>query len=56
MKAQIWSYDKEAIFDVRNVIIRDDYDGDPYGGCVGFAVGSNQRIVTDIELFKEETE
>ena len=53
MKAQLWSYDLKTaeVFDVRNIIISDDYDDDPYGEFVGFAVGSNQRIVTDESLF-----
>ena len=56
MKAQLWSYANETIARVDNVEVDDDYDNDPYGDKVHFAVGSNQRIVTDEELFKEETE
>ena len=44
MKAQIWSYDRDRLVDVRNVEIPDDYDESrPYGGTLGFALGSNQR-------------
>jgi hypothetical protein len=47
MKAQLWTYHNERLYAISFVEIDDDYDGDPYGDKVHFAVGSNQTIVTD---------
>ncbi len=51
MIAQLVTYNKEKIENIRVVEISDDYDGDPYGDKVPFPVGSNQMIIYDENLF-----
>lgn len=53
MKAELWTYNNEELYAVNIVEIDDNYDGDPYGDYVPFAVGSNQTIVTDPDRFKK---
>lgn len=49
MKAVLRTYTHENNDETRfiddNVIIDDNYDGNPYGDTVPFAVGSNQTII-----------
>lgn len=45
MKAILVTYYGEEIYDKQEVEVDDDYDGDPYGDKVHFAVGSNQTII-----------
>lgn len=45
-KAYLVSYDKGNIVTADRVEIPDDYDGNQYSSDIGFAVGSNQSIVT----------
>jgi len=47
MKAILRTYVKEDRFIDDNVIIDDDYDGNPYGDKVPFTVRSNQMIITE---------
>jgi len=47
MKAVLRTYLAEDLFIDKDVIINDDYDGDPYGDTVPFAVGSNQIIIVE---------
>ena len=53
MKAQLWSYWGDRLVDVKNIEIPDNYDGNCYGETIPFAVGSNQQIITDPDLFKD---
>ena len=46
MLAYLASYQNEELVRADPVTISDDYDGNPYGDGVPFAVGSNQVIVT----------
>lgn len=54
MRAQLVTIQREQVVSVRNVEIADDYDGDPYGDKVPFAVGSNQYLRTDSADFTDE--
>ena len=53
MKAQLWTYLGEKLVAVKPIELP-GYDGDPYGDTVPFCVASNQAIVIDPDLFKEE--
>lgn len=41
------TYDKEEVVEQKRVYVNTPYDGDPYGDCVPFSVGSNQTIIID---------
>ena len=44
MKAILKTYTLETLTDTETVELPENYDGDPYGDTVPFAVGSNQSI------------
>jgi hypothetical protein len=56
MKAQLWTFGHTRLLRVENIVISDDYDDNPYGDTIDFAVGCNQAIITDPDIFREEIE
>ena len=44
MKALLLTYTRDSLVSEEEIELPDNYDGNPYGDTVTFAVGSNQEI------------